>query len=432
MVDFKVADTLGETAFNQRVGRKMTLPGLAIVAMLAWVSPAKAEPLTFDGALARARANAPSIEAERLGIDASRAARRGTGGLPDPKLLVGVDSFPISGPLAFKPSRDDFTWVRVGVSQDIPNPAKRQAQRTRANSEIAVAEAEWVREGRTVEIEAAVAWITLAYAQKRLAAVEAARVGLDGLVRSTPSAVASGNARPAQTLAGKQALAQLDDRRDELAAAVERARAELRRWTGDPEPSVAGPIPDFVVDGGALRTAIDSNPLLAPASARIGRAGADVHLAETERRPDFGVEASYQHRDPRFGDYVSAGVTIGLPFFTRGRQAAVIAGRQAEVLKASEEREAARRALAASLEAGLADHAMHHEQWVRSRRTMEPLARERVDLETASFGAGRASLVDVVDARIALVEAMLLTLDREALVEIDGARLSLTYRSATR
>ncbi len=69
---------------------------------------------------------------------------------------------------------------------------------------------------------------------------------------------------------------------------------------------------------------------------------------------------------------------------------------------------------------------------VRSRATIEPLARQRVDLETASYGAGRASLVDVVDAHVALVDAALTTIDREAFVAIDGARLSLTYRSTTR
>lgn len=432
MAGIETTATLGETAIGSE-NRKKTCPlGLALVIALATASSAQAEPMTFEVALSRSRANAPSIEAERLGIDASRAARRAAGALPDPKLFVGIDSFPISGPLAFKPSRDDFTGVRVGISQDVPNPAKRQAQRTRANAEIAVAEAEWVREGRTVEIEAAVAWITLAYAQKRLAAVDAARSGLAGLIRSTPGAVASGNARPAQTLAGKQSIAQLDDRRDELVAAVNQARAVLRRWTGDAAPTIAGPVPDFTIDAAALRMAIDSNPLLVPAAARVGRAGADVRLAEAERRPDFGVEASYQHRDPRFGDYVSAGVTVGLPFFTRRRQDALIAERQAEVLKAAAEREAERRAIAANLEAGLADHAMHHEQWMRSLKRLEPLARERVDLETASYGAGRASLVDVVDARVALVEAMLLTLDREAIVEIDGARLTFTYRSAAR
>ena len=411
--------------------RNAAMLAAALLASAAIASPAQAGPITFENAIARAQA-APSLQATTLGVDASRAARSAAGTLPDPKLSFGVDSFPISGPLAFQPSRDNFTWVRVGVSQDIPNPAKRKAQRTRADADIAVAVAGSALEMRNVEVETAIAWITLAYAEKRLAAVEAVRSKLDRLVRTTPAAVAAGNVRPGQTLAGRQALAGLDDRGDELVAAVGRARADLTRWTGEMAPTIAGPIPSFVVDGSSIRASLDSNPTLAPVEARIVQATADIRLADADRKSDFGVEASYQHRDPRFGDYVSAGVTVSLPFFTRRRQSALIAARQAEAGKAGAEREAARRALAATLEAGLVDHAMHHDQWMRSRETIEPLARERVDLETASYGAGRASLVDVVDAHIALVEAALATLDREALVEIDGARLTLTYRSATR
>ena len=406
--------------------------GTMLLASASMASPARADPLSFEQAISRAQANAPSLRAAALGTDASRAARTAAGGLPDPKLSLGVDSFPISGPLAFQPSRDNFTWVRVGISQDIPNPAKRRAQRARADADIAVAEAGRVMEARNVEVEAAIAWITLAYAQKRLAAVEGVRARLERLVGTTSAAVATGNARPGQTLAGRQSLAQLDDRRDELVAAVGRARADLTRWTGDPHPTVAGSIPDFAVDGQSLRASVDSNPLLVPLEARIGQAAADVRMAEADRKSDFGVEAAYQHRDPRFGDYVSAGVTVSLPFFTRRRQGSAIAARQAEAGKVGAEREAARRDVIANLEAGLADHVMHHEQWMRSRRTIEPLARERVDLETASYAAGRASLVDVVEAHVALVEAALTTLDREALVAIDGARLTLTYRSATR
>lgn len=404
----------------------------AMIASSAVASAAQAEPLTFQGAIARAQANAPSLRAKALSAEASRAARGAAGSLPDPKLSLGVDSFPISGPLAFKPSQDDFTWVRVGVSQDIPSPAKRRAQRNRADADIVVAQAGAVLEARTVEVETGIAWITLAYAQKRLTALDAVRAKLDRLVRTTPGAVASGNARPGQTLAGRLALAELDDRRDELLAAVGRARADLVRWTGDPEPIVSGPVPAFSIERTSLRASLDSNPILGLPQARIDQASADVRLAEADQQSDFGVEASYQHRDPRFGDYVSAGVTISLPFFTRRRQDAAISARQAEAGKAGAEREAARRALAASLEAGLADHAMHHDQWMRSRATIEPLARERVDLETASYGAGRATLIDIVEAHIALVDAVLTTLDREALVEIDGARLTLTYRSAAR
>ncbi|MCY7397850.1 MAG: TolC family protein [Sphingomonas bacterium] len=395
-------------------------------------SMANAAPMTFDAALEAAKKTAPTVRANSLGADAARAAAQAAGGLPDPKASIAIESFPISGPLAFKPSRDDFTWVRLGLSQDIPNPAKRRAQRTRAYADIAVAEASAILEARTVAVETAIAWITLAYAQKRLAAVDAVRGKLDRLVRTTPVAVAAGNARPGQTLAGRQSLAALEDRRDELFATAGRARADLVRWTGDADPTVAGSIPTFTIDATNLRAAIDTNPLLGPVQARSDQAAANIKLAEADRKSDFGVEAAYQHRDPRFGDYVSAGVSVSLPFFTRRRQAALIAAGQAEAGKVGAEREAARRALEANLDAGLADHAMHHDQWMRSRETLEPLARERVDLETASYGAGRAGLVEVVDAHIALVDAALTTLDREALVGIDGARLTLTYWSARR
>lgn len=428
MLDSHTADASGP---RQHSAVKSSV--LAVVLMAAAIaSPARADPLTFEGALARARASAPSLQAKALGVDAGHAARQAAGALPDPKLSLGVDSFPISGPLAFQPSRDNFTWVRVGISQDFPNLAKRHARQTRADADIAVAQADAVLEARTVEVETAIAWITLAYADMRLAALDAVRARLDRLVRTTPSAVAAGNARPGQALAGRQSLAALDDRRDELVTAVARARAALTRWTGDPVPVIAGPLPDFTVDRASLRAAVDSNPLLGPAYARVGQAEADVRLAEAERRPDFGVDAAYMHRDPSFGDYVSAGVTIGLPLFKRHRQNPMIAARQAEAAKVGAEREASRRELAANLEAGLADHVMHHAQWIRSRETLEPLARERVDLETASYGAGRASLIDVIDAHAALVDATLVTLDREALVEIDGARLTLTYRSTAR
>lgn len=427
MLDFQAAGGLKP---RQLDARKSSALAVALIAIVSTASPALAGPLTFQAALAHARANAPSLQASAFGVDAMRASRRAAGILPDPKLTVGVDGFPVSGPNAFKPSREDFAAIRVGVSQDIPNPAKRRALRSRADAEIAVAAAEALRVARNVDLGAALAWINLAYAEKRVAALDKARARLNHLVRTTTSSVAAGEARPAQTLAGRQALAALDDKRDELFAAAERARADLARWTGDSAPVAIGMLPVFAVNRADLLLAIDTNPSLAPSYARSGLAEATVRVAEAERRPDFGAELVYQHRDPRFGDLVSAGVTISLPFIRRDRQKALIAVSQAEAGKVRAEQEAARRELVSQLAADLADHAMHDELWRRSRETLEPLARERVDLETASYGAGRATLIDVVDAHIALVDAALTTLEREALVAIDGTKLALTYRSA--
>jgi outer membrane protein TolC len=406
---------------------------LLCAALLALLSaPAFAGPLTFDAALQRARQEAPSLKANALGADAARAARGAAGALPDPTLGVSAQSFPISGPLAFEPNRDDFTMAQISVSQDIPNLAKRHAQQARADTDIAAAEADAAVEARAVEVGTAVAWLDLAYAGRRLAALDDVLGRLERVVRTTPDAVAAGSVRPAQVLAGEQAVATLRDRRSELVAGVVRARATLTRWTGDPAPAIAGPVPDFPVDAGRLRAGLDRHPALLMIDAEGRQADADVRLAEADRRPDFGVNLAYQRRDPRFGDYVSAGVTIGLPVFTRHRQNAQIGARQADAARVRAEREAARRALAADLDSALADHVMHHEQWMRARDSLQPLAEQRVALETASYAAGRASLVDVADAYSALATTRLDTLDREAMVATDGARLSLTYRSADR
>lgn len=402
-------------------------PLLAVIPGVAF-----AEPLTFDAALQRAQHEAPSIRAKALGTEAARSARGAAGALPDPTLGVSVESFPISGPLAFEPHRDDFTMARVSVAQDIPNLAKRHAQQARADSDIKAAEADTAVEARTVEVSTALAWINLAYAERRLAVLDEVLSRLERVVDTTFSAVASGNARPAQTLAGQQAIATMQDRRSELVSNVARTRATLTRWTGDPAPEIAGSIPDFAVDAAALREGLDQHPDIRMIDAQARQADADVRVATAGRESDFGVNLAYQRRDPRFGDYVSAGVTVSLPFFTRNRQNAGIAAAQANAGRVLAEREAARRALAAGLDADIADHIMHHEQWMRAKGTLQPLAEQRERLETASYSAGRASLVDVADAYAALADATITTLDREALVAADGARLTLTYRSENR
>jgi outer membrane protein TolC len=401
-----------------------------LLAGVALPSAALAGPLTFAAALAKAQASAPSVKAKALGADAARSSRIAAGQLPDPKLALGIDSFPISGPLAFEPQRDSFTWAKIGVSQDIPNLAKRRAQRGQADANIAVADAGTLVEVRVVAVQTAIAWINLAFAERRLTALEDVLARLGRFVRTSPSAVASGSARPAQTLAGRAALARLQDRRDELVSAVARAKADLTRWTGEADPEIAGAIPDMTVDPQRLRAALGRNPSLALLSAQVTRADADLRLAQAGRRPDFGVDLSYQRRDPRFGDYLSAGVTIGLPLFKKRRQDPLIAARAADAGSARADADAALRAVTADLEAGLADHVMHHDQWMRARDVLQPLAQERVTLEMASYAAGRASLIDLVDAHATLADAILETLDREATVAADGVRLNLLFGSA--
>jgi len=247
------------------------------------------------------------------------------------------------------------------------------------------------------------------------------------MVGATRSGVASGTARPAQALDIQQALAALEDKRSEVAADLGRARATLTRWTGDSSVELAGNLPQFTVDPAALRAALDRHPDLGVTIARTRQAEADVTVAHAEKRPDWGFDVAYQRRAERYGDMVSAGVTVSLPLFARKRQDPMIAASVASAGAAMAEQEDMRRSLSADLESGLADHVMHHEQWMRARDTLLPLAQQKADLERASYGAGHAGLVDVIQSRSMLADTQLQTLDREAEVARDAARLVLTY-----
>jgi len=402
---------------------------LITLAALLLAGSAQAEPLSFAAALALAESTAPSLQAKALQVSASRTAARSAGALPDPKLALGVDNYPVSGPTAGRFGQDEMTMARIGIAQDVPNGARRDAQVAAARADIDMAEAQIAIERRKIRQSTALAWIDLVYAERRLAALDGITSGLEGLWKAQPATLASGATRPGEALGPARLRAEFEDTRSELVANAARARAELTRWTGEPTPSTVGAVPAFEVDPTTLRAALDRHPTLAAYDSATRRAEVDIDAARAAKRPDWGWEASYGRRDPMFGDMVSAGVTISLPLFSGNRQDPLIAARILDANRVRIEREDARRTLAAALETALADHTMHHEQWMRAKAVLVPTAEQRADLEVASYAAGRAAFADVSEALTALAGAKLQALEREALVMRDGALIVLSYGS---
>ncbi|WP_423140823.1 TolC family protein [Parablastomonas sp. CN1-191] len=400
--------------------------------LAAMPASALAKPLRFEEALASAATNGASVEAGRLEIEARRVAATAAGQWPDPKVGLSIENFPISGPPAFSLDGDSMTMGRVSLSQEVPSSAKRLARVGRATADIAEARATREVSLREAQVAAGVAWVDLASAQQRLSAVDFAIGKISAYRGAGVAGVASGTVRPAQTLETRTAIAQLEDARAEILAQRNQARARLTRWTGDADPAAVGPLPSPTLDPQALEQGIPSLPQIGLENARVQQARSDVSLAEADKRPDWMFDVAYEKRASRYGDMISAGVTVSLPLFPGRRQNPVIASRLASSQAAASRREDARRAIAEELKVSFADHVMHHDQWMRARDTLLPLARDRADLEVASYAAGRASIQDVVTARIAAVEAQLLVLEREAAVTRDAVRINLTFGGAER
>ena len=401
----------------------MALVSCALVA----ASAARAEPLTYPQALALARSDAPAVRAGALGVEAAEAAIEAAGRLPDPRLSFGLDGFPVSGPAAGRLDGIEMTNVQVGLQQEVPSRARRRAERRIAEADVGVARA---REDITlwdVQVATGQAWIDLFYAERRLAEMDDVLTALHPLWETAPSGVASGSTRPAQNLGPVELRAALDDRRDGLLVDLARARAELSRWTGDPMPSVSGSLPSIDLEPGVFDVDLDRLPALRAYGAVQSRAEADLDLARAARRPDWSFEAGYARRDPMFGDLVSVGASVSLPLFQGSRQAPVIAARAADARRVSAEREAAEREWTATLQGDLAEYDVARSRWIRARDVVLPNLRTRADLETASYGAGRAGIMEVLDAFTALANGRLDALDKEADVARRAVRFTLIY-----
>lgn len=401
--------------------RYLALPALALPTL------AVGEPLTFEGAISRALGEAPSIRAAEARVQASQSASIAADQLPDPSLTVGIENFPISGPPAFSFSGESMTMERIGLEQAFPNPAKRQARAQRAQAEIGQAQAGHNAEARVVQIETALAWIDLYYAERRLSQLDRLIESLDDLQATVTARLASGSARPSQALEPSQLRAQVNDRRSALAAEVAKARARLARFTGDPHPELAGDPPLLAIDRQALFEGIPSLPRLKLYDANIRSAEAESALAQADKRPDWRVSASYGRRSPAYGSLASVSVSIDLPLFARKRQDPLIAARASEETQAQFARDAAEREVRAELDADLAEYDMHVQQLQNARNTLVPLAKRRAELDMASYAAGRLDLGSALLSTLALAEAEVDALAREADVARDVIRINYTY-----
>lgn len=404
--------------------RRIRMAVLATV-LLAVVGAARAAPISFEQALMLAEQHSAALTARQAAADGAQQARTAAGLLPDPKLAVGVENFPVSGPERFSWNRDSMTMRRVGLMQDVPNAARRAAQREAADAKAARERALLEAERLAVRREAALAWLGLHFAQRRLA-VFAALEQEDRLLQDTLAArLASGASTPADALMARQETLELADRRDELQASVEQARVQLRRRTGEQaELSAQAEPPALRLDLARLMGSLDRHADLLAFAPMLAMARADVDEATAMRRGDWGWEVAYGNRARAFGDMVSLQLTFELPVSRATRQEPVVASRQKEVERLQAEREDALRRVRAEVDAQVAELQRAERVLQRLQAAALPLARERVQVTLASYQAGRADLGAVLTARKSAAEAQLRALDLQAQMLAQQARLA--------
>lgn len=395
--------------------------GVAAASALATAQAA----LSLADTVSLAREQAPALQAQRSALDGAQSAQAAAATLPDPRLIVGVDNLPLSGPDRYALTRDSMTMQRIGLMQEVPNRAKRAAREAGAQARIERERAGLAAARLAVQRDAALAWLGVYYAERRATQLGELERENALLLQTLDARIAGGSALPAdRTMAHQEALA-LADRRDDAQRDLAKTRAALRRWVGArADEPLRGDPPPADVSAQQVRAELHRHAELAPYDAQEAMARAEAREADAEARGDWGWEVSYNRR-PQYGDMVSFQLTFDLPWQRSRRQQPQALARHNEVQRIAAERDDTLRRHAEEIESQLADLRALDAQAARLAGNGVALADERVALALASYQAGRGDLGAVLAARRDAADLRL------RMIELQAQRSALHVRLTT-
>jgi outer membrane protein TolC len=389
---------------------------------------AGAAPLSLEAAIQLAERESPQVAVTAADIAVALSEGRPAGSLPDPKLFAGMDNFPISGAARGQLDRDFMTMQRIGLMQEIPSGAKRQAAVELAQANVESSEARQRVVRQQVRREVALAWISTQLFEQRLQLFDALERENGVLAMTVEAQIAGARAEPADRLLPGQEAVAIADRRDAVLREIARSRATLRRFVGDAaDEALDGLAPRFEVAPQSLREHLHHHPELQAFAAQTRQAGAALAEAQARKIPDLAVEVAYQRRGGQFGDMVSVQFTFDLPLNVTERQDPLIAARVQALARVDAERETMLREHLSELENALAEYATAQRSHDRASTIAIPLAQQRVDLLLAGYGAGRGTLAALLEARRALLEQRLRVLELDGQATLVAAQLHYAY-----
>lgn len=386
---------------------------LSTAAVALWAAPVRAaEPLSLGEAEALALDAEPGREALVARADAIAERARAADALPEPQLRVGLNNYPIeSGDF----STEGMTSASLGIRQAFPPGASRRLESEQLDWQAeATRETAFARNGRVLSAVRS-AWLDVYYWQQAEVQVRSTRPFFEDLVTITESLYSVGRNTQQDVLRAELELSRLEDRLIDIERHEAVARARLREWIGNAAGRpLAQELPAWnaipVVED--LLPRLEEHPELRAAEADLEARRKAVALANEKKKPGWMLDVGYAYRDgeltpgnPR-SDFVTIGVTVGLPFTRRDSIDSRLTAALGERTAAELDREQRRRALESNL---FAEHARFEELTRRlalfdSRilaqvRAQAVAALDAYRSDTADFADVMRAYIDDLDTR---------------------------------
>ena len=379
------------------------------VAFLAspWLAdPSYSQTLTMRSALSRALAASPRLTAAERDIGIATGQRIQAGALLNPELSYEQDNSFGSG--IYRGTRSAETTLQISQAFELFGKRATRIAVGEAAIDVAAIQRKAVR--LEVLSETAIAFVGVLGAQRRIQILDDQIAAIDRLTPLLRRRVEAGASSPAETGRAEVASALVKADRERLRGTLASVRRDLAVLMGDTAPkftAVSGRL-DFTGSPPSFQSvvaAIDANPQLVRWTAVYAQRNAELLLARLKPYPDVRVAAGWRHFNETNDDAVRLTFSVPIPVFDQNQ--GNILSAQETLAKTRAEHDATRNTLIVvagraydSLQASLRELAI-------LRETAIPKAQAATDEILQGYGAGRFTLLEVLDAQASLAQARL-------------------------
>lgn len=349
--------------------------------------------LDLQEALAMAAGEQPAIAAFEREAVASEEAAVVARSLPDLRLMLGIQNFPITGDDAFSPTDSMMTMYMIGVMREDVSRSKREADAARILAEALVSRRQGSAQERRIRYEVMIAWIDGVEARAKQSLLARLIADLRTGRKVIEASIPTGGSAPSLALQAQSQIALQEAQLADAERAEARARAELARWIGAAASlPLPASIPDIQPPTSAMRALLTAHPelLVAQAEQEAALRGVDVARQQRDER-DVSWQVSLGLR-PKYGQMVSAQVSVPLQLNRRNRQDRVVAEAQARAQAASLRLEDKRRDLLRRYEVAAADHRGAEAELARINRDAIPSLESAFSAAEARYAGGGGTL----------------------------------------
>jgi cobalt-zinc-cadmium efflux system outer membrane protein len=383
----------------------MTVLLNALVLGVLAQSPAAANGLTLDRAIAEALRSEPGLASARAERDAVRADRQQAAARPNPD--VAFEQREQTG----GPDRQTSIGIELPLDAFRRGPRLDAAAASVDRTEAALGDRE-----RLLVAEVRARYGEALEAARRVEVMDAVTDAARRTYELLANRAAEGASPPLERDLALVELRRLEGQRALASGRASMALTALKVSLGRAPSSpltLADALEDLVTRAAdaAADTAIDTRADVREAAAGVEVARAGTRLAEQDRKPDLSLFGGYMRMDqgfPQFGlspsgtpepihgvfHNVSAGVKLSLPIFNRG---------QGSIAAAKAREEAAAQMLASRRLAAAGEIELARARLAAARRALSAyegdtraVARRNVDVVRETYSLGRATLFEVL------------------------------------